>query len=550
MRVLGVIFFAVLVLVGCGTDKQTMQLIGEAESVMIEYPDSALNIMRSIDPATIRGDEDMAHYRLAMAEAMYYNRITPSRDSIAEPLFEYYLDSDDHAIRARALYQHALVMQSEGENAKAMYSLMEAEKSLEHADNPRLAGLVHRTKGIIYDLECLFKLSLEEHEMAMLIFERCGLHSHYLYSLNNVATAYSKLRDYDKSIEIFDNLSTLAAEYGDKFLQYVSLIELCYNYIEISDYDNCYNVYNQINSSINRDLWDVDYYCIGAILEAYNGNYTKSHYLLSTAKQHSTETYARLNFSEYLVLLIQGNCAKAFELYRSMIAEQDKAVYNLINSSILQSQVDLLSGQIESAKKLQQKNRTLFWLAAIIVFIIVSILIYIISHRQRKYKQELNQYIDIIADFELVKNSTSHELDSAIERLYRQSLNEINELCEIYYEQNNMPRLAAKIFAQVSSNIERLKNDSERIEELELAVNLSCDDIVRKLREQCPMLGEREMRIALYTYAGFSNRAISLLVGCSSETLPKLKYGIREQIKRSQAVDTEVLIAPLYNKKH
>ena len=113
-----------------------------------------------------------------------------------------------------------------------------------------------------------------------------------------------------------------------------------------------------------------------------------------------------------------------------------------------------------------------------------------------------------------------------------------------------MPRLAAKIFAQVSSNIERLKNDSERIEELELAVNLSCDDIVRKLREQCPMLGEREMRIALYTYAGFSNRAISLLVGCSSETLPKLKYGIREQIKRSQAVDTEVLIAPLYNKKH
>ena len=64
------------------------------------------------------------------------------------------------------------------------------------------------------------------------------------------------------------------------------------------------------------------------------------------------------------------------------------------------------------------------------------------------------------------------------------------------------------------------------------------------------MLCERDIRIALYTYAGFSNRAISLLVGCNSETLPKLKYSIREQIKRSQASDIEVLTTPLYNKKH
>ena len=265
MRLLSLIVL-LLMSVGCSTDEQTLQLIEQAESVMIEHPDSALNIIRSVDAESIRGEEDMAHYHLAMAEAMYYNRLTPNRDSIAQPLFDYYLKSDDHAKRARALYQYALVMQSEGENAKAMYSLMEAEKSLEHVDNPRLEGLIHRTKGDIYHLECLFKLSLEEHEKAMLIFERCGLHSHYLYALNNVATAYNKLRNYDKSIEIFDNLSTLAAEHGDKFLQYISLIELCYNYIEISDYDNCYNVYNQINSFINRDLWDVDYYCIGAIL--------------------------------------------------------------------------------------------------------------------------------------------------------------------------------------------------------------------------------------------------------------------------------------------
>ena len=550
MRKLGIIFFAVLLLIGCSTDERTMQLIGEAESVMIEHPDSAMNIIRSVDAESIRGDEDIAHYRLAMAEAMYYNRLSPSRDSIAQPLFDYYLKSNDHESRARALFQHALVMQSEGENAKAMYSLMEAEKSLEHVDNPRLAGLVHRTKGDIYGLECLFKLSLDEYQKAMHIFERCGLHSHYLYSLYDVATAHNALRDYDKSIEILDNLKTLAAEYDDKFLQYVSLIELCYNHIEVGDFDSCYTAFLRIDPCCSGGYSLCDYYCINAVLESWRGNYQRSCDLLSEAKNQPATSQMKLSYSEFIVYKLSGNSETALSKYMTMIYKQDSNVYRLVQSSILQSQVDLLSDQIESAEILQQKNRALFLLAVTIVLIAFSILVYIIVYRQRKYKQELKQYIDVIADFELVKNSTNYELDSAIERLYRQSLNEINELCEIYYEQNNTPRLAAKIFAQVSSNIERLKNDHKRIEELELAVNLSCDDIVRKLREQCPMLGEREMRIALYTYAGFSNRAISLLVGCSSETLPKLKYGIREQIKRSQAVDTEVLIAPLYNKKH
>lgn len=149
MRLLSGLLLIVLLLVGCGSDERTMQLIGEAESVMIEHPDSALNIMRSIDPETIRGEEDMSRYRLVMAEACYYNRIVPSRDSIAEPLFEYYLDSDDHAMRARALYQYALVMSYHGENSYAMKALIEARKSLQHVSNMRLEGLVHRSIGDI-----------------------------------------------------------------------------------------------------------------------------------------------------------------------------------------------------------------------------------------------------------------------------------------------------------------------------------------------------------------------------------------------------------------
>lgn len=554
MRLLSGLLLVVLLFVGCSSDERTMQLIGEAESVMIEHPDSALNIIRSIDVATIHDDEDMAHYRLAMAEAMYYNRLTPNRDSIAEPLFEYYLDSDDHAMRARAMYQHALVMQSDGENAKAMYSLLEAEKSLKHIDNPRLLGLVHRSKGDLYGIECLFELSKEEYEKAAQIFKSSRLDSHYLYALYDVATACNHLREYDKSIEILDNLNLLSYEHGDHLLHYISLINLCYNYIEIGDYESCYSVFLSIEPTSYNGYSLCDYYCINAIVESWRGNYQLSCDLLSEAKNLPITSQIMLNYSEYMIYKLSGHSDIALDKYRALISEQDKNVYNLIHNSILQSQVDLLSDQIESTEKLQTKNRLLFGLSAGIGVIVLLILIYTIVHRHQKHKQEIRHYLETISDFELlskdVNKSANSELDTAIDMLYRQSLIEINELCEIYYEQSGSSRLASKIVEKVIKNIERLKNDQQRIAELESAVNVSQNDIMKKLREQCPKLSERDMRIALYTYAGFSNRAVSLLVGCTSESLPKIKYNIRELIKSCQVPDMRTLTEPLYNKKH
>ena len=550
MRRFGVIFFAALLFVGCTTDKLTLQIVEEAENVMIDHPDSALKLMRSIDVETIRGEEDMAHYTLVMAEACYYNRITPNRDTIAQPLFDYYLCSDDHDKRSRALYQYALVMMSEGEKARAMYSLQEAEESLAHVDNPRLAGLVHRTMGDIYHTECLFRLALEEYYEAKPLFKQAELSQHYLYIVCDIGKEHQQLREYIESTETLLNVVELADVYGDSYAKYLSLVDICFNYIQLNDIDNLREQYERLNECCIGDHSYCDYYCAGALLSALSGDFVAADAMLERAKCEVVTNQMRLSYTEYQICMAQGNNDEALKIYQSMIAIQDESVFNIINNSLLQSQVDLLSNEIDNAEKMRVKNRTLYLLSAIIFVILLVILIFIIVYRHRKYRQNIKHYIETIADFELVKKSQGCELDSGIERLYRQSLNEINELCEIYYEQGGSSHLASKVASQVAKNIEKLKNDERRIEELESAVNVSRNGIMQKLREQCPELNERDMRIALYTYAGFSNRAISLLVGCTSESLPKFKYSIREQIKSSQAPDVIMLTEPLYNKKH
>lgn len=546
-----ILVVCVVVAVGCATDKRSAELIAYAEEIAIELPDSALRVVQSIDPESVRGRHDRAHYKLVVAEAHYYRDLIPNRDSIAQPLFDYYIESDNHAERARALYQHALVMQAEGENVRAMFSLMEAEKSLTHLDNPRLSGLVHRTMGHIYGAECLFQNALEEYQRSKEYFDKAELPIHSAYALYNIATAYSKLRDYDNAIKHLLKSEELFSENGYSLYQFETQIELCYNYLQIDDFNSCANVFARIDKSANIGYSYCDYYCIYAILSAHSGNFVDAKTYISKAKTEQIINPMQLAYAEYIIIRLQGNDTEALNFHLQMIAEQDKFVFNAINNSLLQSQVDLLSGQVASAKEIQQKTRLINYLFAIISAGIVLLFIYYIRNRQRKHQAEIKRYIDIIADMELMRkdNSTNNMLNATIDRLYRSSLDEINELCEIYYEQSDSSRLASKIFAQVESNIERLKSDRNRIEELESAVNISHNDIMAKLREQCPGLTEREMRIALYSYAGFSNRAISLLVGANAETLPKIKYSIREHIKSANAIDCDMLIAPLSQRK-
>ena len=542
----------IIILEGCSVDSKTHKLIRHAEEIAMELPDSALRVVQSIDPESVRGKHDRAHYKLVVAEAHYYNHLAVDRDTIAQPLFDFYIESDNHAERARALYQHAIVMQAEGENARAMYSLLEAEKSLSLLDNPRLSGLVHRTKGEIYGAECLFQNALEEYQKSKEYFDKAELSFHSAYALYNIATAYSKLRDYDNAIKYLLKSEEQFSENGYSLYQFETQIELCYNYLQIDDFNSCANVFTRIDKSAKIGYSYCDYYCIYAILSAHSGNFVDAKTYISKAKTEQIINPIQLAYSEYTIMKICGDDSDALTMYREMIAEQDKFVLNAINNSLLQSQVDLLSGQVASAKEIQQKTRLINYLFAIISAGIVLLFIYYIRNRQRKHQAEIKRYIDIIADMELMRkdNSTNNMLNATIDRLYRSSLDEINELCEIYYEQSDSSRLASKIFAQVESNIERLKSDRKRIEELESAVNIYHNDIMAKLREQCPGLTEREMRIALYSYAGFSNRAISLLVGANAETLPKIKYSIREHIKSANAIDCDMLIAPLSQRKH
>lgn len=538
MRLLSGLLLIVLLLVGCGSDERTMQLIGEAESVMIEHPDSALNIMCSIDPETIRGEEDMAHYRLAMAEACYYNRIVPSRDSIAEPLFEYYLDSDDHAMRARALYQHALVMQSEGENAKAMYSLMEAEESLAEVENLRLEGLVHRTKGDIYNSEFLFKLSLAEREREREMFEKAGLDLHAIYALFHIALVQNSLRNYDEAIDTLLHVEILALEKEDYFLQCMSHIELCINYILISDFESCDAIFSKIDTSYCKEYRACDYYCIGAILHAYRGDYQLADELLSIAREQHVESQMRLNFAVYMVYKLQGDSFKALEQYRSMIDIQDKNVFKLVNNTLLQDQIKLIENERILIEERAKLNKIMLVSVIAALLLVIIVILFYIRYLKVKKSRDIANYISVIAELEQsLKSATKSEETLNVD------FTELNKICEIYYQYGGTSHVSSKIIAAVSKSIESIKMDEGRLHELENIVNLRNNNVLSDIRVHCTKINHKEYRYIIYYLLGFSSRSTAMLLDIDTDALARLKYKVKVKLRECENVKVKDLIA-------
>ena len=76
---ISIMFFA-----GCAGDKATKDALQNAEVLMDERPDSALEILSSINDQSIFGKSDKNHYQLLKADAVSF-RLLLNKEQLAFP---------------------------------------------------------------------------------------------------------------------------------------------------------------------------------------------------------------------------------------------------------------------------------------------------------------------------------------------------------------------------------------------------------------------------------------------------------------------------------
>lgn len=284
-----------------------------------------------------------------------------------------------------------------------------------------------------------------------------------------------------------------------------------------------------------------------AITSALNEDFKSASHYLTLAKEAKIPNDNCIRYSEFYINKCLGNDTKSIELLEKNIKTLEQKLLKSSTHPMLNEEIDLLKRYIDSIKYKNSIESKRDVVSYTVLALVIAILIQILIHIRHKMLRNAQQYIDTINELQLTRNNSKElePLTTAIDRLYNDRLRDINQLCETYYEHSNSSSQAAKVFERVRQTIESIKEDEARIRELEELVDRCRDGLMSKLREECKKLNERELKVALYSYAGFSSRAICIFVDSNPVALSKMKYRIKTKIKEANCEDAEILISAL-----
>ena len=529
-------------MVGCTTHHDVAEQIRRAESLYLDKPDSALEIIRSINPDILRNKHDRALYQLVYSEALYYNRIDSDNDSITRPMIEYYRTSDNHTERARAFYMHAFILHTAGKKADAMLNLMEAERSSKIIDNPRLSGIIHRTKGELYGDGCLYSNALEEYQKAQKFFEKAGLKYHRAYADYDIGRIYFCMQKFDEA----EKYQKQALEYAVSIFSDELTAEIAFallrQYFTIEQYDKLCDMFNVYEKQLSA--YPNIYHIYKGLYHAYHGEKQKAIANFEFAKNLNCDL-SLLYYAYYGAYRMMGDHKMALQYHERIIEQQNKLVLSSLNAPILNLEIDIAKRDQRILENDIKRTKIVYTLFITIIMILIVVIILIFRHKQLRQRHKMEHYISTIQQLQYRLNNISPQMGKSVEALYKSRFEELNKLCDIYYDSSGTTRQTKMVFEQLHSIIDQIKSDKKRMAQLEDIINEYCEDVVTKLNEQCPKLSQRQKRIAIYSYAGFSLRAIAIFMDSNPTQISKDKYKIKSIIQNSGCADHDKLIKHL-----
>lgn len=539
-------------MVACSS-REALRSMERAEQLLEDAPEEALRVMEGVDGDALRTEEDRARYALVYSEACYYSYIDVDVDTLTQSMMRYYLESDNHAERARAMFQHAVVAYNGGELAEAIVALTEAEESLAKRANRKLEGAVQRLKGNIYSEGCLYLNAYDAYVAAREIYAELGLEEHVQFLDYDIGGTLIQLRRMEEAKVTLERVLDYAIGVEDANLVCAVAHELLDLSIYLDDYDMCREYVELFEREGVLLYGEPHFVCAKAMLVAHDGGLEEALALVDEAEAMEDDLeWADVEYARYIIHRNVGDGEGALYWQEQSVNAQDEMLLQVIEQPVLNVEVEKLRADLDAELRerelVRERNAMIYVVVAVVVVAVVVALSLYARYRIRRKDSEIASYIETIESLRTDIERIPRDMASSITALYRDRFSELNELCDIYYDHSGSSRHKSLVFNKVLETIETIKGDSSRIDELGAMVDNYRDNALQRLKSVLPRISERDYRVALYAFAGFSNRAIALFIDSDPVAVSKIKYNIKSKLKGVEAADCEQLIALLSDK--
>lgn len=536
MRTLHTILFTLLLLLTLSACKnqQVEAMLDQAESIMQERPVEALSVLRTIDATRLHARSQEARYAMLYTQAQYKNYIDTRNDSLIRIAYDYYvtdLQGTDHDRMLSALML-GHIQKYRGQLNEAMFTFQRALAFGNNTDDYFMIGQVYANLAYlcsqVFDADQLkySRLAYDSYMMA-------GAQDYLPDALCQQALAHYRLNNLEQSKVLMDSAIVLATVQKDT----AELIHALRRVIDINIQLGLMEEADQMANQL-KQLGAKNEFGQMAALNAELGHLDSARYYLELAKPQTQSAVDWINYHNYASWIL-GRCGDYKPAYRHLSKMQllkDSLMNVRFASSVNIMQRDFLEKELE-VEQISRSRQTIIWVGILIILVMLFLFIYLQMQKKAQiHRMEMENTMSLVDEIRRTLQSKQGDIDNLssqlagmkkdtteanklISSLLSQNVETLNGLFVSYFNGQNPMFEKNQIYKEVQRIVKSFSADANTFAEIEKLVDQENKNILQQIRQEFPQIKEVDYKFLCYSLAGFSSRAISLLLNESVDNI-------------------------------
>lgn len=538
----------ILAVLSCACSSPERKLLNQADSVIIDRPDSAMSILGAIDRKHLKGD-DLPYYALLYTQAQVETGIPVSSDSLIRIAYDRY-GSDtrgDKGIRSTFYLAESYFNQVDGQDIKSYikgtdaskpisskalkYYLKAYEEAKRQGNDYWHARSAKRIKLNFCWIENFYEGERYAREVVE-HFKKAGRERDHRIAIIDHAQLYEPLEKFDFEREELDSLRDILLQEEPMDSVLLSRIDYELRHMETEMKrlrDEGVVFLSEEDMDKIKDMSTADFF---------------NKILLK---------YTDVNWTGIVSYKFPSKYKRDLEME---LIEARREFYDEISS--------------ENAKNASLFQR-LLWVAVIVFLTIIAILCWMFYFRYKAQKarmstnlesflslkadadrmaEEIEERSDTISRLQLQLEEKSRQdgsSDEIVRNLLKEKWSTLGMLCDQLFDIGQTDADRKRVLRNIEKELKKVASP-QGVDETVEAVDRHMDGLITRLREECPFLKEDDINFLGLIYAGFSVRAVCMFTGMEYQHFYVKKSRLMKRIQNSDAPDRELFIEHMQRK--
>lgn len=536
--------FISLYLIGCTANSEKLT---KAEQLMEQYPDSALKLLKSMDPSQLIHSSEEALYSLLLSQAYDRNEIYITSDSIITIATQYYGKENPNRAGNAWLYSSRCAKNRGNAEVQAEH-LLKAQEFAEQSTDYKLRALIYCDKADMYKLQQQNDSCIVLNKKGLQEFIKANDKYNVCLTAITLGLAYTTVDNPDSCIKYLLYAESIAMQINANELFSPIYKGLGNCEIDLNNYPKALEYYKKAPKTGNPVYDENQLYLISNIYSLMDKTDSAEYFIqkikcpesMNVAYYHLRKKICdkqqNLEQSLYYAnkLLVAKDSFYTKSLQTSFAGLQRKFTYNKLNDQ-------------NNKLKIESANKTAIIL---IISLVVSIgIIAFMYWSLRIYKRELKmerQLNDVKKDLleKATENNELLERQLEIERQLKENekdlLQKATENYKLLRMQNDLQQQLLLFIEQYrlgagkgNINIQASMDDENIRKQIILYVDCKYNNISQRLyKEHLDLkLNERDVFVCCMLLAEFTSGMIAVILNLQLSSVNILRSRLRKKLK-------------------